>query len=412
MNDIYDILELSLQELENGADIDAVLARYPDHANELRPLLNASVMATTMAVSAPSADVIRRGRAKLLQHASEMREAKAVSHKRMIPIFQRLAIALTLATLFLASGTGLVSASSSALPGENLYPVKRTWEDMRLFFTLNPEHKELLASEFESERLNEVDELLAEGRDENIQYAGVFKQVNGVMYVAGVKVLIPDNLQVPVDGSAVIIVGRTNAQGYVEIESIVVLPEGATVPLGKPVEVENEAESNSENGANSNSGSNSGSDSEEGTGSGNESQGSAASTPPETDRRSFEMKGTVESISNNKLIVNGQTVYLENAKIDGVLSSGVTVEIKGYYAPDGRFIVTELKVKDSGGDNENISSDSGSNSNDDSVSNSNDGSNGNDESNNNDDDRESNNNDDHSGSGGGGGNSNDNSNDD
>ncbi len=394
--------------------METVLARYPDLANELRPILKASAMAKSMAVAAPSPDVVRRGRAKLLQHASEMREAKAAPRKRMIPIFQRLAIALTLATLFLASGTGLVGASSTALPGENLYPVKRTWEDMRLFFAFNPEHKELLESEFESERLDEVDELLAEGRDEKIQYSGIFKQVNGVMYVSGVKVLVPDNLQVPADGAAVIIVGRTNAQGFVEIESIIVLPEGAVVPIGKPVEVENESEGSSENGANSNSNSNSnsGSGSEEGTNSGsdNESDGGAVSPPPEADERSFEIKGTVESISNNKLIVNGQSVYLDNAKIDGVLTSGARVEIKGFYDTDGRFIVIELKVRDSGsGDgNENSSSSSGSNSNEDSGSNSNDDSNSNDNSRSND----NSNSNDNSGSGGGGDNSNDSNNND
>ena len=402
MNNIYDILEICLQELENGADLESVLARYPDLANELRPILSASVMARTMAVPAPSPDAIRRGRAKLLQHASEMREAKAASRRRMIPIFQRLAISLTLAMIFLASGTGLVGASSTALPGENLYPVKRTWEDMRLFFTLDPEHKELLESEFETERLDEVGELLAEGRDENIQYSGIFKQVNGVMYVSGMKVLVPDNLQVPADGAAVIIVGRTNAQGFVEIESIIVLPEGAVVPIGKPVEVEeDESESSSENGANSNSGS------EEGAG--NETEGSATDTPPEADQRSFEMSGTVESISNTILIVNGQTVYLENAKIDGVLNPGATVEIKGYYAADGRFIVTEIKVKNSGSDGGDGNENSGSDSNDNSGSNSNDDSNSNDESNNNDD---SNSNDDNSGSGSGGGNGNDNNSND
>ncbi len=117
---------------------------------------------------------------------------------------------------------------------------------------------------------------------------------------------------------------------------------------------------------------------------------------PEADKRSFEMKGIVESISNNKLIVNGQTVYLGNAKIDGVLNPGVTVEIKGFYATDGRFIVTEVKVKDSGsGDgNENSNSSSGSNSNENGGSNSNDNSNSN---------NDSNSNDDHSGSGSGGG---------
>lgn len=368
MNKLYDELEICLQELENGVDPETVLARYPDLDRELGPILKASVNARTrsVAVPAPSPEAVRRGRAKLLQHASEMREPKAAPRKRMIPIFQRLAITFTLTAFFLASGTGLVGASSSALPGENLYPVKRTWEDLRLFFTFNPDRKELLESEFESERLDEVGELLAEGRHETIQFAGVFMQVNGVMYVSGVTVLIPANLQVPANGAAVIITGRTNAQGLVEIESIEYLPEGAVVPVGNPVEVENESNSNS------------GSDSEEGAGSGssNEAQGSGTNTTPESDPQFFELNGTVESISNNILIINGRAYYFENAKIDGVLKPGVNVEIKGFYATDGSFVVTEVKVKDSGsgsgGSTENSGSDSGSNSNDNSGSNSND----------------------------------------
>jgi hypothetical protein len=396
MNNIYDVLEICLQELEHGADLNAVLARYPDLANELRPILKASVMAKSMVVPAPSPDAVRRGRAKLLQRASEMREQKVAPRKRMIPVFQRLAISFTLTALFLASGTGLVGASSNALPGENLYPVKRTWEGVRLFFAFNPDHKELLQSEFESERLNEVGELLAEGRgDETIQYSGIFMQVNGVMYVSGVKVLLPANLQLPADGAAVVITGRTNAQRFVEIESIELLPAGAVVPVGEPVEVDNESNSGSgsEDGVNSNSGSSS----EDGidSGSGNEAQGSGATETPKSDPQSFEMKGTVESISGDTLIINGQTVYLNTATIDGVLVPGANVEVKGYYAADGRFIVTEVKVKDSasgkdgGNENSNSGSKSDSSSNDNSGSDSKDGG--------------SNSNDDNSGSGGGGG---------
>jgi hypothetical protein len=407
MNNLYDVLEICLQELENGADLNVVLARYPDLANELRPILKASDMAKTMAVPAPSTDVIRRGRAKLLQRASEMREQKVVPRKRMIPLFQRLAVSFTLATVFLASGTGLVGASSAALPGENLYPVKRTWEDVRLFLTFDPNHKEFLESKFESERLSEVGDLLAEGRgDEAIQYSGVFMQANGVMYVSGVKVLIPANLQVPADGAAVVITGRTNAQRFVEIASIELLPAGAVVPVGEPVEVDDNANSNSGSGSEDGANSNSGSSSEDGagSGSGNESQGNNTGTSHEADPQSFEMKGTVESISNNILIVNGQTVYLDNAKIEGVLTSGANVEIKGYYAADGRFIVTEIKVKDSGSSSDGSNNNSGSGSSSDSNSNDNSGSNSNDNSNSHDD---SNSNDDNSGSGGGGENGND-----
>ena len=253
MNNLHDVLEICLQELKNGSDLETVLARYPNFATELRPVLKASVSARTMkaSVATPSIEVVRRGRAKLLQRASEMREQKTASRKRVIPIFQRLAIALSLTTIFLASGTGLVGASSAALPGENLYPVKRTWEDVRLFFVFDPQAHDALKNEFENERLQEVNDLLGEGRDESIQFAGVFKHVNGVAYVSGVTVITPDNVQVPADGAAVLITGQTNVQGAVEIESLNLLPQGSIVPLGKPVEGENESGSSSNNGGSS-----------------------------------------------------------------------------------------------------------------------------------------------------------------
>jgi hypothetical protein len=253
MNNIYDILEICLQELENGADLEAVLARYPDHANELRPILNAAVVARTMAVPAPSPDAVRRGRAKLLQHASEMREVKAAPRKRMIPIFQRLAISLALATIFLASGTGLVGASSSALPGENLYPVKRTWEDMRLFFTFNPEYRETLEQTFEDERLQEVNDLLVEGRNQTVHYVGVYTEVNGVSYVSGIHIVILDTSILPIEpllnGLAVTVTGHTNADGFVDVESITLLPTGSVVPTGEPVEVEENYNDSGDNNA-------------------------------------------------------------------------------------------------------------------------------------------------------------------
>ncbi len=258
MNNLYDVLEICLQELENGADLEAVLMRYPDLANELRPILKASVMARTMSVSAPSPDAVRRGRAKLLQHAAQLREAKvAPRSKRMIPFFQRLAISFALTALLLSSGTGLVSASSSALPGENLYPVKLTWENVRLFFSFSPESHEALEHAFENERLHEVNELLVEGRHETIRFAGVYMVVSGVAYVSGIHIVILDTSIVPAEpllnGVAVEVTGHTNAEGFVDIESIALLPAGSVVPAGPPVEIKDE-NNNNENSSNTNTG--------------------------------------------------------------------------------------------------------------------------------------------------------------
>lgn len=261
MNNINDILEACLQRLENGADLETLLSSYPEQASELRPILDAAVRAREMIAPAPSEKALRRGRAKFMQRAAELRELKVAPRKRAFPVFQRVAVTLTLTALFLASGTGLVGASSSALPGENLYPVKRSWEGLRLIFTFNEEFRENLEYEFENERLEEVGELIAEGRHETIQFAGVFMDVNGVTYISGVQVVITETTQLPpqviVNGAAVIITGHTNAEGFVEAESIELLPTGTVVPAGSPVEVESEKESEQEkfNSSNSSSGS-------------------------------------------------------------------------------------------------------------------------------------------------------------
>ncbi len=344
MNNLYDTLEICLQELEKGAGLDSLLARYPQHADELRPILQASIHARSMRVAEPSADAMRRGRAKLMQHAAEMREEKIAPtrkpSRRVIPAFQRWAMTLSLTATLLLSGTGLVGASSKALPGENLYPVKRTWEDMRLFFTFDTNQREYLESKFESERLHEVSELIAEGRHETIRFAGVFMDINGKTYVSGVPVLITVNTQLPVEviqtGTAVMASGHTNANGFVELETMELLPAGAVVPIGKPVEVE-EMESSSDEDANSAA--------EPTPIPGGEAQG-IQTKQPSSNSNTFKLEGIVDSFSNNAIKVNGQLVYLDvNTRIEGQIKTGSKVEVEGYFDKNGKFIVTKIKVE-------------------------------------------------------------------
>ena len=328
MTEIYDILETCLQELDKGAEVESLLSRIPEHAKELRPILEASIHARRMAVSAPSLEVLRRSRAKIVQRTAELRKSKSNPRKRAIPIFQRLAISIVLAALFLISGTGLVRASSAALPGENLYPVKRSWEGLRLFFTFDAVQRTSLENEFENERLEEVSDLIAEGRHETIHFAGVYMLVNNLPYVSGVRIVISVNTQLPVqmleNGDAVVVTGRTNEDGAVEAESITLLPAGAVVPVGPPVEVESEAEDD------------------------------GLSSPSDSGRESgsgsplFQIEGVVDSVTEGSVVVNGQTGYLDGVVIDGVLKPGMRVEVEGYYAQDGRFIVTKIEMKDSG----------------------------------------------------------------
>src|SRR5688500_5463942 len=181
MNNLYEALEICLQDIEQGAEIETVLFGYPDLADELRPILEASVTAKDMPVLDPSAEVVRRNRAKLLQHAAEMREAKVqpVSSRTWFASFRRVAVTLVVVAILFASGTGLVRAASTTLPGDNLYPVKRTWEDVLLLFTLNGQQREALEVEHENKRLEELNELFAKGRTAEVDFAGLVMLQNG-----------------------------------------------------------------------------------------------------------------------------------------------------------------------------------------------------------------------------------------
>lgn len=392
MNNIFDVLEICLQEMENGADMESILARYPSLAGELRPILETSMKARSMSKVEPSPDAIRRGRARVMQHAAELRESRVAPRKRVIPAFQRLALSFTLAAFLLLSSTGLLSASASALPGENLYPVKRTWEGLRLLLVFDQQARTLLEDQFEYERLHEVNELLTEGRDETIQFAGVFMQVNGVTYVSGVPVTLPAKMQLPASGAPVLLTGQTNAQGVVEIASLDLLPDGSVVPVGNPVALELETNANSNDSGDSN----------------NSNDNAEATAVPS---QSYAMEGTLQAISSSTLLVNDLTVYLDNANVEGELCIGARVEVEGYFAADGRFIVAKVDVKGSCSDiksnnNDNTNSNSGSNNNSGSNDNGDDQS-GNDnsddhDSNDNSDDNSGGGDDDNSGGGGGG----------
>ncbi len=341
MNNLFDALEICLQEVESGKDIESALLRYPDLADELRPILKTAVKARKMSAPEPAPDAVQRGRARVLQHAAELREVKSAPRRRGIPVFQRLALSFALLLFLLVSGTGILSASASALPGERLYSVKRGWEKVRLFFIFDSEARELLADEFENERLHEVNELLSQGRLETIQFAGVFMQVNDQYYVSGVQVLLPANISAPQNGAPVIVSGRTNSQGFIEVTSIELLPIGSVVPPGAPIELETPPQATPAV----------------------PSVSEATATP-----MLISLQGTLQSISSTVLVINNMSVYLQNAQINGQLCIGVSVTVKGYYAADGKFMAVEVTASGSC-----ESTPSGSNSNSNNNSNENEG---------------------------------------
>jgi uncharacterized membrane protein YgcG len=333
---LYDALEVCLKALETGVDIEAVLALYPQMADDLRPMLEASLHARSFAVPSVPEAVIKRGRARVLQHAAGMRASGSkLRRRRSIFAFPRLAASLAIALIFLLSGTSLVRASSGALPGDNLYPVKRSWEGLRLFFIFSPEGREGLESEFEQERLDEISELLTERRHETIAFVGlVTLQNNQELKVSGISVVVTSSSRLPagVDlvGAPVMVIGHTNAQGFVEVDTLELLGPGASLPPLEPSHMESPEREESQDNL-------------------EEPEVNVDLQPKQLGNFTYEFQGVVESKNGNIWTINGQSVNVGFAEALPLVSIGSLVEFEGYYSEDGEFIVIKIEVKSSGG---------------------------------------------------------------
>lgn len=121
-NDLETILDTCLYQIEEGdSSIDECLARYPEHATQLQPLLVAATKLARGREVMPDPSYKMRARSQLNVYMQRNPQRKRVS-----PVFWRLSIAfVTMVTLFLASGTAF---AQQALPGDALYTWKLTSE--------------------------------------------------------------------------------------------------------------------------------------------------------------------------------------------------------------------------------------------------------------------------------------------
>ncbi len=239
-DNLYDALEVCLQALEKGADLESCLMLFPALADELRPILETAAQARTQAVVDVPADAMRRGRARVLQHAAELRERERATP---VPFWRkpwqtgravRAVVASVTTVVFLfSSGTGLVFASSNSLPGDNLYPVKRSWEGFQLALILDPAVKSQRETEFEHERLEEIHELFSESRKTQVDFQGVVEsQQADVWQIAGLRIAIDDDAVFNGEifpGALVRVIGETE-DGIIQAEQINLVLAGPATP--------------------------------------------------------------------------------------------------------------------------------------------------------------------------------------
>ena len=126
-NDLETILDICLYQIEEGeSSIDECLARYPEHAAQLQPLLLAATKLARARQVVPDPNYRMRARSQLNLYMQQNPQ-----RKRLSPVFWRFSIAFaTVMMLFIASGTAF---AQQALPGDRLYNWKLTSEHIWRF---------------------------------------------------------------------------------------------------------------------------------------------------------------------------------------------------------------------------------------------------------------------------------------
>ncbi len=140
MTNFDEALANCLDHLAGGSTLEDCLARYPEHAAQLKPLLRTAARLERGQGLQPSPAAKARVRARLTNHM----RANPRRGQRGAISFQRLMVSLAVLTLaFFVTG---MAFAQSALPGDALYGWKRTSEKLWQAVSSDPLGTDLVLS--------------------------------------------------------------------------------------------------------------------------------------------------------------------------------------------------------------------------------------------------------------------------
>ena len=353
-------LDECLTAIASGTTVEAAVARYPALADELRPMLEAAQAAGAWSapVAVPHA-VQMSSRAGFLARAAELRAGASPASRR--GFLQQLLTTRAWATglavvLALVIGTyGVVSASAPSLPGDTLYGVKRTVEQVEMSLAPDPQTRAQLEEQFAVRRVDETRALTAQKREAQVEFRGLVESITGEQWsVAGMTVIVANGTRVngsPAPGVWVEVSGATQLDGTVRALAVTVITEGETPTpteptasvIGLPTVTRTPAPTEPASPAPTES------TSEAATAT---PIAPASSTTPEPTAGAggeFEFTGIVESIGVSVWRISGQTVTVTaSTELRGSPQVGQTVEVKAIRDASGALVARRIEVKTSG----------------------------------------------------------------
>lgn len=162
------ILDECLERLIQGESIEECLARYPEQAAELEPLLRVALVAKEASSLEPRPELKAAARHRFQLALSDV-ERRQQRRGFALRWRWRWALAITaVLLLILVAGGSTVAASSDSLPGEPLYPVKTAVEQVRLWFTTTDTGKAKLHAQFANRRAQEIIRIIEKDRPDRV----------------------------------------------------------------------------------------------------------------------------------------------------------------------------------------------------------------------------------------------------
>ena len=89
-----------------------------------------------------------------------------------------LRLAIDLVVMLMIGAVLAVNASASSLPGEPLYSIKRTWEEVRLNLAANDPARQQMQDRFRLLRLEEVQQMIQLGKTGSVDFQGQLESIS------------------------------------------------------------------------------------------------------------------------------------------------------------------------------------------------------------------------------------------
>jgi hypothetical protein len=228
---LLDALETCLQRIQQGESPDSILTRYPHLAVWLRPLLETAVRVRSASRESLPPSALARQRSRGLALAADLRQGK--NRHLLQGRFWRMALTILSVIAILAmSSKGLLIASAHSIPGDTLYPLKRSVESTQLHLVSDPTERQVLEHEFSERRVDETKSLITDQRIESVEFTGVVSsQSESEWLVSGIAIVVTTQTEIDEGigvGDEIQVEGSTNAAGGVEAIRLSLLEDSAT----------------------------------------------------------------------------------------------------------------------------------------------------------------------------------------